>query len=360
MPAMKVAIVGCGAVAQLYYAPALIAIGNRADVSVAALIDPARARADLLAQSFPNATVSDNLDALSALEIDLAILASPAMFHAQQCVELLKNNIAVLCEKPMATNVRDAEQMIAQANASGKILAIGLVRRFFPALQEIKRFICARELGAVKYFQLSDGGAFEWLAQSSSLFDKRTAGGGVLLDLGAHVLDLVDWWFGPPTEVSYADDAMGGLEANCRVDLSFAGGLKGHIRLSREATYSCGYRIEFEKGSIAWRVGEASSLQIHFNGSSRVFNGQFNEHCRPELLPVNGGNALTFEQCFINQLLNVIAAVRGESALLVPGSVGIAGVRLAEACYKKRKLLDMPWLTESELAMANKLNSEVR
>lgn len=360
MPAMKVAIVGCGAVAQLYYAPALTAIAHPANVSVAALIDPARARADLLAQVFPNATVAANLDALSALEVDLAILASPAMFHAQQCIALLKNNISVLCEKPMATNVRDAEQMIEQANASGKILAIGLVRRFFPALQEIKRFISARELGAVKYFHLSDGGAFDWPAQSSSFFDRKTAGGGVLLDLGAHVLDLVAWWFGQPQGISYADDAMGGLEANCQVDLSFAGGFSGSIRLSREATFSCGYKIEFEKGTIAWRVGEASSLQIKFNDSNRVFYGQLNECSRPELLPADSGQALTFEQCFINQLSNVIAAVRGESALFVPGSVGIAGIKLAEACYQKRRLLDMPWLTESELAMASRLNSEVR
>jgi predicted dehydrogenase len=90
----------------------------------------------------------------------------------------------------------------------------------------------------VKSFEISEGGQFNWPAQSASFFQKSNSQGGVLADLGVHVLDLLIWWFGMPEKVGYEDDAMGGLEANCRLELEFAGGVSGTVRLSRDTQLS--------------------------------------------------------------------------------------------------------------------------
>jgi predicted dehydrogenase len=353
---MKVAIVGCGAVSQLYYAPALEALASKADISVTALFDPSLLRAKALAKSFPEAMLVDRIEQLAPLGVELAIVASPPVFHSQQCIKLLADGVSVLCEKPMATSVADAEQMVAQAAESGKILAIGLVRRFFPALTECKHIIAGRLLGQICSFQLAEGGISQWPAQSPALFDKNLAGGGVLLDLGAHLLDLVHWWFGQPAEIIYEDDAMGGLEANCQAELKFAQGFSGQLRLSREATFASGYSIQFEKGSIGWRLGETNSLQIEFADSDLVLSGRLNKRLAAEHLPITDKDDLTFEHCFIRQLSNVVAAVRGEQELVVPGSVGLRGLKLANQCYQKRSLMAMPWLSDSEQAAARTLN----
>jgi predicted dehydrogenase len=62
-----------------------------------------------------------------------------------------------------------------------------------------------------------EGGQFDWPVRSTGYFTRAQSGGGVLQDIGTHVLDLLAWWFGEPEALLYEDDAMGGVEANCRI-----------------------------------------------------------------------------------------------------------------------------------------------
>ena len=342
----RIALVGCGAIAELYYAPALKEVCRFSNLEVTALCDPSVSRLNNLRQTFPSAQTFTDFDQLLATKPNLAIVASPPQFHASQTCQLLTIGTHVLCEKPMANTVAEAESMIIAAKDSSCVLAIGLFRRFFPALQTIRAIIGAGTLGRTKSFNFSEGGQFNWPAASGSFFQKKHSNGGVFLDLGVHVLDLVCWWFGKPSCFNYQDDAMGNLEANSHLSLTFEEGLTGLVRLSRDTKLVNQYLIEFERGSVTWSVGDSNHLDLRLDGLPFEF--------RSDLYQLNSP-APTYHHSFVNQLLNFVAAARGKEALVVSGDEGLRSLELIEACYRSRNLLPMPWLGESELSMAREL-----
>ncbi len=329
---VRVGLAGCGAISETYYAPALAELEKTGEFQVVALMDPSPARAGLFRGDFPQAEVAGDLAGLVKARPDLAIVASPPSFHAEQTIQLLGGGISVLCEKPMANTVAEAERMAAAAQ--GKVLAVGLFRRFFPALQAVKGIIADGSMGSVRHFHITEGGVFGWPAQSASFFQKASSKGGVLLDVGVHVLDIVQWWFGEPDRVACEDDAMGGLEANCRVGLGY-GGFSGEVWLSRDTALSNRCLVQCEKGWIAWTPLQSNEFEMQFEGAEKT-------------LRVSVAGGADFYGAFVNQLRNVRAAVLGEAKVFIPPEEGLKSLRLIERCYRERTFMDMPWLTPAE------------
>jgi hypothetical protein len=81
-------------------------------------------------------------------------------------------------------------------------------------------------LGKIESFDFREGAVFNWPATTNSFWRRETAGGGVLADQGAHVLDLLLWWLGDFTSLTYVDDSQGGVEADCRLELSMKSGAR--------------------------------------------------------------------------------------------------------------------------------------
>src|SRR5829696_2928147 len=96
----SVALVGCGAVSQLYYTPALQELEKQRLLRVRALYDPNMDNLKQLQRAFPDALVVRDPAELSAQQLDLAIVASPPQYHAEQTIQLLRQGLSVLCEKP--------------------------------------------------------------------------------------------------------------------------------------------------------------------------------------------------------------------------------------------------------------------
>lgn len=353
---LNVVVVGCGAVAQHYYAPALGELERAGWLRVAALFDPRIEQMAALRRSFPRAVPYDTLEAVTHQPADLAIVASPPRFHAEQSIRLLEAGMAVLCEKPMATTVAEGERMVAAATAAGRVLAIGLMRRFFPATQTIRQVLAQGILGKVQSFVCQEGDQFRWPAQSASFFQRSVARGGVLLDIGVHLLDLLIWWWGLPVEVEYEDDNMGGVEANCRIRLRFAGGHSGEVRLSRDWPLANRYLIQCERGWLSWHVHEADKVQLGFTGVDHALDSVLHQPAPAAKRPGLGAPGFTFEQSFVHQLLDVAAAVQGQGRPLVSGAEGLHSLRLIERCYGQRMLMPMPWLSASEEQMARQLS----
>lgn len=349
---LNVALAGCGAVAATYYGPALQTLEKAHLVHVKALIDPDAASRMALHKRFPHAATWSGVDRIAAPEFDLAIVASPPHVHAEQTLALLRAGVAVLCEKPMAASPEAAEAMVAGAEAADRLLAIGMVRRFFPAAQMIYELLAAQTLGPVLSFTYAEGDPFTWPAQSDSFFRRSTAQGGVLMDVGVHVFDLLTWWWGVPVEVDYADDAMGGVEANCRAMLTFAGGHTGEVRLSRDGSLANLLEIRCARGMIRWDVKTTDRVQVAFDNVHLELDAAVLEQAGAGSLPI----PRSFEQSFLHQLLNVTAAVRGEEEARVPGAAGLPSLRLIAHCYATRRLLGMGWLGPEEQAAAHRLN----
>ena len=229
-----VAVIGCGAVTEAYHGPALRSLERAGVCRVTALFDPSAARVEAIKALFPAASVINSIQDLQSLTPGLALVASPAKYHAAQTVAALEAGWAVFCEKPIAASLDEAEEMIAASQRAQRPLCIGLYRRHLPAVKALRQVLCSGVLGKPVRFEIAEGGPFGWPAASAQFFQKQHAHGGVLHDAGVHVLDLCALWFGDPDGIDYEDDAMGNLEINCRVRLQYPSGLAGEVRLSRD------------------------------------------------------------------------------------------------------------------------------
>jgi len=354
---LGVALVGCGAVARLYHAPALAALARAGTAEVRALVDPEPARVAELQVVFPAAARVERLSELSRLGIGLAIVASPPGFHAAQTRELLGAGLSVLCEKPLAPTMAEAESIVDAARTAKGIVAAGLFRRFFPATQTIRRLLAGGVIGDIRRFDCFEGGRFAWPVQSPGFFARSGLSGGVLLDIGVHLLDLLGWWWGEPLEVDYEDDAMGGVEANCRLRLTFPPGFVGEVRLSRDWALPNRYVIEGSRGWIAWEVNEADGLAVGFHGSDVALDARLHAERLANGLPSVGARAWSFTQSFTSQLANVVAAIGGSAPLAVPAEQALPSLALIERCYRRRRLMPMPWLGAEETRRAQVLGN---
>ncbi len=347
----RVILVGCGAVARQFYVPALRTLQHAGLVRVSAIVDPAVTARENVARTFPKAGQAAALEQTTAPAGTLAIIASPPAFHAAQTMAALERGWHVLCEKPMAPTVAEATEMIATARRHERLLAVGLYKRLFPACRYLRALCHDGLLGPLIRFTVDEGGPFDWPG-GPSFFDRAQTRGGVLFDVGVHVFDLLGWWIGEPAQLRYADDAMGGIEANAFVQLEYAGGVEGRIHLSRDWLTAQQYRFVFERGIASWAVNDASGLTVQLAGAPAALHSVL---VTPEAEPPAAGEPRELEshaQCFLRQLTNVVAAIAGLEPLAVPGEEGVRSLRWIEQCYAHRRLVAQPWLTSDELERA--------
>ena len=353
---LKAALVGCGAVSKLYYTPALQKLESQKQLQVAALFDPNPANLTEIHKVFPAAVPVGEFDGIKDLELDLAIIASPPQYHARQTIQLLQSGLSVLCEKPMALSVAEGEAMASAAADAQRLLAIGLFRRFLPATRTIHHILSQNILGAVQSFSCDEGRIFRWPVQSASYFHQN----GVLRDIGVHVLDLLAWWWGEPEEISYEDDAMGGVELNCRAHLKFPQGFTGDVSLSREFRLPNVYSIQCENGRINWDIDETNKIRVEFFDTGYYLDADLRRMSRNgKNLIAPGPIAEDFHECFVNQLKNFIAAIHGTEELALPAEEGLRSLRMIDECYSHRSLIKMPWLGEQEVMRARQLQDGV-
>jgi len=354
---MKVALIGCGAVSELLYAKALWQLEQEGLVSTSAIVDPNPLRTSIVGAKLPSARCFGRLeDALAGTEVDLAIIAAPHRFHSEQAISCLDASVAVLCEKPMATTVDECDRMVEAADRAGRILAVGHFRRFFPSCRVIKAMISSGALGAVRSFRVLEGETYSWPAQSASFFKRQESGGGVLIDAGAHTIDLLLWWLGDVAQVEYEDDSMGGVEANSVLRLTMTSGATGTVHLSRDWPLPNRYVIECEQGWVAYICDQVDRLEWGFHSPVYGLETQMRQLVHTLCDSQRTGPPVpAFMDCFVNQLRNVVAATQGEEPLVVSGVEARKAVALIEECYRHRKLLAMPWLEPAEVLRATRL-----
>lgn len=275
---VRLVLAGCGAVTRAYYGPALARLERAGVLAVVGIFDPDEKAMASAREMLPKAAAMSRFGGLLALGADAAIIASPPRFHADQAVEALEAGLHVFCEKPLATTICDADRIIAAASAKGLSAAVGLVRRQFPSTRSIKEMLESGAIGRLLTVTCFEGGPFDWPVGSPRYFGKMESGGGVLQDIGTHCLDLLNWWLGTPTDVHYSDDAMGGIEANCLVRLSYDE-TDVRVRLSRDWARPNRYHFEGDRGWIGWTVGDTETIEVGFTGAGR------GERCRFEELP---------------------------------------------------------------------------
>jgi predicted dehydrogenase len=336
MERLKLAIVGCGAVAEFFHLPAS-KLTEKVDVVL--LADAAPARAEQLATRFGIHKVTNDYREVVG-QADAALVALPNYLHAPVTIELLRQGLHVLVEKPMAMSPHECDEMIAAAEAGRVCLSVGLVRRFYEASRYVKQIVESGLLGEIREFDFREGGVFKWGGAAPSMFKREVTGGGVLADIGAHALDLLLWWLGDYTSVEYYDDAAGGIEADCEVFLKLRGGATGVVELSRTRNLRNTYVIRGERGSIEVESEFDPQVYLTTNGSGLALSGKVENRAARKRIVQNGWPVLDAFRC---QLDDFADAALNRRAPLVPGTEGRRAVELISACYAAKKPLRPAW-----------------
>jgi predicted dehydrogenase len=327
---LKLAILGCGAIAKSVHLP-VIALSDQVEVTV--LVDKALPRARELADKHGVPTVVDDYQAITG-KVDAAIVALPNYLHAPVTIDLLRQGIHVLVEKPMALKASSCDEMIEASSNSGVVLAVGLDCRFFTGAQFVEQALKSGLLGDIISFDLRLGTVFRWPVASDFMFRKETAGGGVLIDVGVHALDLLLWWLGDCESVEYYDDAMGGVEADCMLHLQLQCGASGIVEVSRTRNLRNSWILRGERGTLEVDAG-FKSIHLKIGDQDIALAGQ----------AVRGGVAdRGGQEVFCRQLDDFADAISNRRAPFVPGQEGKRAVELIETCYASRQLLEQPWM----------------
>lgn len=197
---LRVGICGYGLAGRYFHAPLLKASG----FEVAGVLTNNEERTSHAQADFPHSTVVGSMRELLLLDLDLLVVASATLAHAEQAIAGLRAGVPVVVDKPMGVSAIETEKIIAVATETGIALTTYFNRLFDSDALTVKKAISEGVLGDI--FRLDSH--FEGFRPVSNPKSWREAsnganGGGNLLDLGPHLVSLALDWFGP-AEVSYA------------------------------------------------------------------------------------------------------------------------------------------------------------
>ena len=191
MNKIRVGIIGCSNIANEKHLPVL---SEMEDVEVAALCDiiPERACA-AQARFAPGADVyTDYHELLRDRSIDNVRVLTQNRLHAEIVIEALRAGKQVLCEKPLATNYSDAMRMVREAKKADRLLSVGYNHRFDPDAQYVKKEIESGALGRI-YHAKARVIRRRGCPTHGKFLQREESGGGALIDVGTHAIDLVLW-----------------------------------------------------------------------------------------------------------------------------------------------------------------------
>ncbi|MDR3249356.1 MAG: Gfo/Idh/MocA family oxidoreductase [Treponema sp.] len=190
---LRIGIIGCGGIANQKHFPSLQANADKCEI--VAFCDLVEERAVTASKKYgaANAVVYTNYkDLLKNESIDVVHVLTPNVAHCQISVDAFAAGKHVLCEKPMASTTEDAQKMIDAWKKSGKQFTIGYQNRFRPEVQALYKSCAAGELGEIYYAKAS--AVRRRAVPTWGVFpNKALQGGGPLIDIGTHALDLTLW-----------------------------------------------------------------------------------------------------------------------------------------------------------------------
>lgn len=191
MKELKAGMIGCGGIANNKHLPSIKKLGL---VTLVAFCDLQRERAEKAAADYgtAGATIYTDYKELLQEELDIVYICTPNRSHCAITVDALHSGKHVMCEKPMALNYAEAQQMSDAAQKTGKLLTIGYQNRYRPDSAYLKAECDEGKLGEVYYAKakaLRRRAVPTW----GVFLNEHEQGGGPLIDIGTHALDLTLW-----------------------------------------------------------------------------------------------------------------------------------------------------------------------
>jgi predicted dehydrogenase len=240
------------------------ALAGAGVAEIAAVADASEAAAAAAAAEAPGCAVVGSLEALLERGLDGVVIATPSALHAEQAVAALERGAAVFCQKPLARTAAEARWVVDAARAADRLLGVDLSYRHVAGVAELRRLVQDGTLGRIFAADLTFHNAYgpdkAWYA------DPRLSGGGCVMDLGIHLVDLALWVLG----AGAGDVASVNALLRAGGEPVVAGGLAGPVRAEDFAVA----QLELSGGTAvrlacSWRLaaGQDCVIEAAFHGT---------------------------------------------------------------------------------------------
>ena len=156
-----------------------------------ALHDPCMEAAKAAAAIKPGMMIGETLDELLEADLDGVVIATPSAMHPEQCLKALQSGKAVFCQKPLARSRTESEQVVQAARDANKLLAVDFSYRYLAGVEKLREMVSSGELGEIFAADLVFHNAYG--PDKAWFYDVDSAGGGCVIDLGIHLVDLAMW-----------------------------------------------------------------------------------------------------------------------------------------------------------------------
>lgn len=183
----RLGFIGTGWIGRLRM-EALLATGL---AECGAVYDPDPQAAAAAAKLAPGVSHASAFDELLQQDLDGVVIATPSAMHAEQCVAALSHGKAVFCQKPLARTVSETKEVVNAARAADRLLSVDFSYRHLAGMEKLREMIAGGELGDIFAVDLTFHNAYG--PDKPWFYDYNLAGGGCVMDLGIHLVDLVLW-----------------------------------------------------------------------------------------------------------------------------------------------------------------------
>lgn len=200
MRRIKLAVIGCGAVAEVFHLPTL---QRMPEFEIKYIVDVNNDRINFLKNKFKleGKPSTDYKEVLLDKEVEAVMILTPPKLHHPMVISAAKAKKHVFCEKPFAINSKEAEEMAKACQENNVKLMVGFNFRFIPQFRKIKELIDEGFFGTlIGGHSTMFGNAFAWPSVSKFQY-KKVEGGGALFEMGTHHIDLMNWFFGEANSV---------------------------------------------------------------------------------------------------------------------------------------------------------------
>ena len=264
MPPLRIGLIGCGHMGRFVH---LNILRRLPQVEVVALAESDAQRREQAGQEVPRAALfSDYRELLDRSEIDATVICLPNALHAEAAIAALRSGKHLYLEKPLAINLEEGGKLLDVWRRSGRVGMIGFSYRFNPLHQQVRRYLQAGRLGELiavrSVFTTAPHHVPEWR-------QRRASGGGALLDLASHHVDLVRFWFDQkPLEV-HATIKSERVEADtATLELRLANGLVIQSLFSMSSMDDDRFEIYGRRGKLC--LDRYNSWNVDLTGLRRA------------------------------------------------------------------------------------------
>ncbi|MFD2627764.1 Gfo/Idh/MocA family protein [Oceanobacillus kapialis] len=342
---LKVGVIGVGSISASH----IEAYRRHPEVELIALCDTNEQRLKEKGEKYDVQKLFTQYEELLAEEsVDAVSICTWNNTHAEIAIAALQANKHVLVEKPLSMTWEEAKEVEVAADQSGKILQVGFVRRHASNAHVLNQFISEGELGEIYYAKAT---CLRRLGNPGGWFsDKSRSGGGPLIDLGVHMIDLCWYLMGKPKPISVTGNTYNKLGNRSHVK---------HLSFYKAADYDATRNsvedltnalIRFENGASLF-VDVSFTLHAKENEINvKLYGDKGGAEIEPALVIMGEKNqtilnmtpqidhpSFHFGEAFANEIAHFVACCQTNRESIAPVSDGVEIMRMLEAIYQSAR-----------------------